>query len=83
MEKTAAALAAQSLLKEKRAALVGERLGHYQIVREIGRGGMGVVLSGDFVARHNRTKHDFDGCESGKYWFISFRKIRCDAFGWT
>jgi hypothetical protein len=31
----------------------------------------------------NRTKHDFYGCQSGKYWFISFRKIRLDAFNWT
>ncbi|HZE72536.1 MAG TPA: protein kinase [Pyrinomonadaceae bacterium] len=43
METPAAALAAQSLVKEESAALVGQQLGHYQIVREIGRGGMGVV----------------------------------------
>jgi serine/threonine protein kinase len=43
METPAAALAAQSLLKEESAALVGQRLGRYQVVREIGRGGMGVV----------------------------------------
>jgi Tol biopolymer transport system component len=43
METPAAAIAAQSLVKEESAALVGQQLGHYQIVREIGRGGMGVV----------------------------------------
>jgi serine/threonine protein kinase len=43
METPAAALAAQSLVKEESAALVGNQLGHYQIVRELGRGGMGVV----------------------------------------
>jgi Tol biopolymer transport system component len=43
LETPAAALAAQSLVKEERAELVGQQLGHYQIVREIGRGGMGVV----------------------------------------
>src|SRR5260370_21545620 len=43
METPAAALAAQSLVKEESAALVGQQLGHYQIVREIGRGGMGGV----------------------------------------
>ena len=43
METPAAALAAQSLIKEESAALVGQQLGHYQIIREIGRGGMGVV----------------------------------------
>jgi serine/threonine protein kinase len=43
METPAAALAAQSLVKEESAALVGQQLGHYQVVREIGRGGMGVV----------------------------------------
>jgi len=43
METPAAALAAQSLINEESAALVGQQFGHYQIVREIGRGGMGVV----------------------------------------
>ncbi len=43
METPAAALAAQSLVKEESAALVGQQLGHYQIIRELGRGGMGVV----------------------------------------
>src|SRR5712691_447685 len=43
METPAAALAAQSLAKEESAALVGQQLGHYQIIRELGRGGMGVV----------------------------------------
>ena len=43
METLAAALAIQSLVKEDSAALVGPKLGQYQIVREIGRGGMGVV----------------------------------------
>jgi serine/threonine protein kinase len=43
LETPAAALAAHSLVKEESAALVGQQLGRYQIVREIGRGGMGVV----------------------------------------
>jgi len=43
LETPAASIAAQSLVKEESAALVGQELGHYQIVREIGRGGMGVV----------------------------------------
>ena len=43
MESPAAALAAQTLLTEESAALVGQEISHYQIVREIGRGGMGVV----------------------------------------
>jgi len=43
METPAAALAARSLVSEESAALVGQQFGHYQIVREIGRGGMGVV----------------------------------------
>jgi Tol biopolymer transport system component len=43
METPAAAIAAQSLVKEESLAFVGQQLGHYQIEREIGRGGMGVV----------------------------------------
>src|SRR5262245_30056634 len=43
MDTPAAALAAESLMKEESAALVGQQLGHYQIIREVGRGGMGVV----------------------------------------
>ena len=43
METPAAALAAQSLVREESAALVGQQLGHYQITGELGRGGMGVV----------------------------------------
>ena len=41
METPAAALAAHSLVKQESAALVGRQLGHYQIIREIGRGAMG------------------------------------------
>src|SRR5881628_3695646 len=47
METPAAALAAQSLVKEESAALVGQQIGHYQIIRELGRGGMGVYLAQD------------------------------------
>ena len=43
METPAAALAAQSLVKAESAALIGQQIGHYQIIRELGRGGMGVV----------------------------------------
>jgi len=43
METPAAALAARSLITEESAALIGQQFGHYQIVREIGRGGMGLV----------------------------------------
>jgi serine/threonine protein kinase len=43
METPAAAMAAKSVVKEESAALVGGQIGHYQIIREIGRGGMGVV----------------------------------------
>ncbi|HEY6120811.1 MAG TPA: protein kinase [Pyrinomonadaceae bacterium] len=43
LETPAAAMAAHSLVKEESAALVGQHLGHYQVIREIGRGGMGVV----------------------------------------
>jgi serine/threonine protein kinase len=43
METPAVALAAQSLVEQERAALVGRQLGHYRIIRELGRGGMGVV----------------------------------------
>src|SRR5258705_7690399 len=43
LETPAVALAAQSLVNEESIALVGRQIGHYQIDREIGRGGMGVV----------------------------------------
>src|SRR5262245_1849997 len=43
MDTPAASLAAESLMKEESNALVGQQLGHYQIIRELGRGGMGVV----------------------------------------
>ncbi len=43
METPAGALAAQFLAKEESAALIGQQISHYQIMREIGRGGMGVV----------------------------------------
>jgi len=43
METPAGTLAAQSLAKEESAALIGQQIDHYQIIREIGRGGMGVV----------------------------------------
>ncbi len=43
LETPAAALAAQSFVKEESAALVGQQLGHFQVDREIGRGGMGMV----------------------------------------
>jgi Tol biopolymer transport system component/tRNA A-37 threonylcarbamoyl transferase component Bud32 len=43
LETPAAALAAQSFVKEESAALVGHQFGHFQVDREIGRGGMGVV----------------------------------------
>ena len=47
LETTAAALAAKSLVKEQRAVLVGQQLGHYKIIRELGRGGMGEVYLGE------------------------------------
>ena len=43
METPAVQIAAQSLVKEESAALIGQQLGHYQIIRELGRGAMGVV----------------------------------------
>ena len=39
----AGAAAAQTLAKEEETALIGQQISHYQIMREIGRGGMGVV----------------------------------------
>src|SRR5207247_2954061 len=43
METPAVQIAAQSLVKEESAALIGQQLSHYQVIRELGRGGMGVV----------------------------------------
>ena len=43
METPAGALAAEFLAKEESAALIGQQISHYQIMREVGRGGMGVV----------------------------------------
>jgi len=43
METPAGTLAAEFLAKEESAALIGQQISHYQIMREIGRGGMGVV----------------------------------------
>src|SRR5262245_10126688 len=43
LETPAAAIAAQSLVQEESGTLVGAQLGHYQMIREIGRGAMGVV----------------------------------------
>ena len=43
METAAAEIASSWFVKEEGAALVGRMIGHYRLVREIGRGGMGVV----------------------------------------
>ena len=43
MERPAVALAAESLAGSRSESLIGQTIGHYQVIREIGRGGMGEV----------------------------------------
>ena len=43
METPAVQMAAQSLTTEEGTAQPGQQIGHYRLVREIGRGGMGIV----------------------------------------
>jgi serine/threonine protein kinase len=43
MERPAVALAAESLAGSRSESLIGQAIGHYQVVREIGSGGMGEV----------------------------------------
>ncbi len=43
MERPAVALAAESLAGSRSESLIGQAIGHYQVIREIGRGGMGEV----------------------------------------
>ena len=43
MEKPAVALAAESLAGSQSESLIGQTIGHYQVIREIGSGGMGEV----------------------------------------
>ncbi|MCA1606806.1 MAG: protein kinase, partial [Acidobacteria bacterium] len=43
MEQPAVALAAETLAGSQGESLIGQTVGHYQVVREIGRGGMGEV----------------------------------------